>query len=408
MLDIVDNSHPLFKNIPDPYTMPMKGSSVPYDLSWDSNDLTDGTYVALGDKRESAIVVCNGLVFISPWVENMPSTSDLQLLYNAIVWSKYIPPLKLKVQPDTGSVGTQINIQGSEATPNASIEIYWENTLVGTVTADSNGNFLFVFPVPPSTAGVHNIKAIEPSTGRRGSATFTVIPSLSLNPSVGPAGTRVTVSGHGFTANMALVATFDDTFTTAWIVTDENGSFTFVLNVPLAAAGPHLIKAFGYIYRPPEYKQELLYAEAMFTVKEVTPLEVNVDAGVIFFKGETAEFFVQTAFNGRPVDATSISATLYMPSGATAILTAQRIAKGLYKIKYTISGKGSMTGTYTLVVEAGYITDTVNAYGTSLKTFLVKPTWERDAPRVAAFSTASIGLASVMVLLWRKEKKKKL
>jgi len=87
-------------------------------------------------------------------------------------------------------------------------------------------------------------------------------------------------------------------------------------------------------------------------------------------------------------------------------LAAQRIAAGLYKIRYTISGKGSMTGTYTLIVEAGCLTGIVDAHGTSIKTFMVKPTWEREAPKMAAYSIASIGLVSAMILLWRREKKK--
>jgi preprotein translocase subunit Sss1 len=65
-----------------------------------------------------------------------------------------------------------------------------------------------------------------------------------------------------------------------------------------------------------------------------------------------------------------------------------------------------MAGTYTLVVEANYSTDTVSASGTSIKTFLVKPTWERELPKMAALSIMSIGLIGSMLVLWKREKKR--
>ena len=115
---------------------------------------------------------------------------------------------------------------------------------------------------------------------------------------------------------------------------------------------------------------------------------------------------MQAAFNGKPIDVTTMNAQLYLPDGTTIALTYSRIAPGLYKITYLLNGKGSMMGTYTIVIEANYVTDTIEANGTTLGTFLLKSTWEKEVPRIAAFSLASIGLISAMVVLWRKEKKR--
>ena len=65
-----------------------------------------------------------------------------------------------------------------------------------------------------------------------------------------------------------------------------------------------------------------------------------------------------------------------------------------------------MTGTYDVIVDAGYTTETVVSHGTAIRAFVVKPTWEKQAPGIAALSLASIGLVFAMIIVWRKEKKR--
>jgi PKD repeat protein len=225
-----------------------------------------------------------------------------------------------------------------------------------------------------------------------------ILPKISLSPASGPVGTKVKVEGHWFPSNAGGYLTFDDQLI-GLVFVDRNGNLSAEFNVPLSEAGSHVVKVvLSY------YSSALTDAKATFTVSQVAPLDVNIDVGDIYFKGETVEFYLQTVFNGEAVDATSINPTLYLPDGRTQTLTWQRTAKGLYKIRYATNGKGSKTGTYNLVVEAGYTTETVDAHGTSIKAFLVKSTWEREMPRVAAFSIASLGLVSAMLVIWRRER----
>lgn len=92
-LDILNPAHPLFVNIPNPYTFEVMGTAVPEDGQWDKNELVGGTYVALGSwHTESAIAVYKGLVYISPFLESKlpyPGAHYPQLFYNAITWSRY-------------------------------------------------------------------------------------------------------------------------------------------------------------------------------------------------------------------------------------------------------------------------------------------------------------------------------
>jgi len=94
LLHIQEPTHQLFAGVPNPYVFRDVGGTVPDDGIWDSSDLTEGAYVALGHYKECAIVVHKGLVYISPWLEIIPSYYQfhLQLFYNAIVWSRYQRP----------------------------------------------------------------------------------------------------------------------------------------------------------------------------------------------------------------------------------------------------------------------------------------------------------------------------
>jgi hypothetical protein len=183
------------------------------------------------------------------------------------------------------------------------------------------------------------------------------------------------------------------------VYASETGELTATFNIPLSEAGQHVVK----VTSPYMYSWIL---ETPFTVINVAPLDVTVDVGTIYFKGETAKFHIQTVLEGAAVDVTSLIAQLLIPDGTSQALTPIRIGTGLYSVEYVIAGKGSVTGTYTLLVEANYGTDTVSASGTSIKTFLVKPTWERELPKIAALSITSIGLIGGMLVLWKREKKR--
>ena len=94
LLHLVNSTHPLFADVPDPLVFPNVATGLPPDGRWGENELEDGTYLALGHYQESAIVVRRGLVYISPWLEIIPPYyhHHLQLLYNAITWSRYQKP----------------------------------------------------------------------------------------------------------------------------------------------------------------------------------------------------------------------------------------------------------------------------------------------------------------------------
>jgi len=124
-------------------------------------------------------------------------------------------------------------------------------------------------------------------------------------------------------------------------------------------------------------------------IEVVGPLDVEVDVGSIHYRGETAEFYILVSSMGEPIDA-NISAILRAHGTLFADLSAsvEHVHKGLYRVPYTIP-TDAPTGTYVLVVEAGYLT----IKGTSLKCFLLRA---RTKPTPAWVIAATVLVVAVV------------
>jgi len=250
-----------------------------------------------------------------------------------------------------------------------------DSTVVPFLERNSNYTLSYLW-TPPAVETTYNVTAYAPPltnenvTINNVATKFVAIKFffIGLNPNSGPIGTKVTVNGWYIPTTQVRV-TFNDMLI-GYATTDENGDFTFVFNIPVSVAGMQTVKAF-------DVNNASISTENVFTVVDVTPLSIGIDVGTIHFRGELAEFYIQITFKGTTVNATSIDATLYDPNNETAhYLFPENItlvATGFYKITYPIL-EDAPNGTYVLVVEASYSTDTIEAHGTSFKTFLLSPT----------------------------------
>jgi len=311
------------------------------------------------------------------WIANLGVLSDsyVSLRVNATdSWGNrisqttirgfYVTPLTMCVYVDrsVGSPETEVTVSGI-ATPNGTVEIYWDNMFMGSTTADTAGEFTYLLTVPiNATVGVHEVMVLDVATGGTASTPFRVI-LITLNPTGGPVGTKVTVNGAGFLSESQVTVTFNDMLI-GYAMIDEFGNFTFTFNIPLSSVETQVVKALD---------PQDSYAHAVLTVVDTTPLDVQIDVGETYFREEIAEFYAQITFKGKAVDANIINAVLYKPDGTTESLTAQSVTTGLYKIPYTIPGDAE-TGMYTLVVTTSYVTGTIQAEGTAFKCFLISPT----------------------------------
>ncbi len=153
----------------------------------------------------------------------------------------------ISLSPIIGEVNTNVTVTGTNYIPNAAITITYDGATVATTTATSTGaipsNVRFM--VPPSTSGVHKVMA--KSGTYSASADFTVTPHTIIQPTMGPSGATLTVSGQGFARSSAIVLTFAGdhmTTTPSAIQTDSSGSFspsTFL--VPTTTTGLKIVRA---------------------------------------------------------------------------------------------------------------------------------------------------------------------
>src|SRR3989441_6074240 len=169
----------------------------------------------------------------------IPQASSLQLLST------------ISLDPTSGPVGTTVTATGSLFLPGSVVTISYDGTTVattpGSITTDLSGGFSATFTVPASTAGSHTVNAKD-AASNSASAQFTVTtPSVSLNPTSGPTGTSVTVTGSNFVANSGITVKLDGTnlaTTPATITTTSTGGFTASITIlSTSAAGLHNVSA---------------------------------------------------------------------------------------------------------------------------------------------------------------------
>ncbi len=177
LLHIINITHPLFRNVPNPFIFEEVETVISSDGRWDQNELARGEYLALGHYRESAIVACRGSVYISPWLEIIPAYyhHHLQLLYNAITWSRYQKPeheliasLEVPKRLNPGE-SAQLNATGTNRGLNNETEVTLELLINGTIV-DSftipelpvDSSYTLNYDWTPTTEGVYNITAYAP------------------------------------------------------------------------------------------------------------------------------------------------------------------------------------------------------------------------------------------------------
>ena len=272
LLELLNTTHPLLKNVPNPFTFADVGTSIPNDRRWDSNELVDGMYLATGHYQESAIVVNRGLVYISPWLEAMPPYYhfNLQVLYNAITWSTYAKPeheIMVSIEcPNRIATGqpTLVNASvlnsGLNNETSVELRLLVNDTVVDSATIpelDASSSYTLSYLWTPTTDGRYNVTAYAPPVPNED---FTKNNVASTSVRVGYIVANVAVLNAieippyftgGWNNNYRLLVDALDAegfyaqpITNEEIVSGELGSFdVFVMidNVPSEAAVPYVV-----------------------------------------------------------------------------------------------------------------------------------------------------------------------
>ena len=143
---------------------------------------------------------------------------------------------EITIDPDEGTVGTEVEINGTDFGDEEDIFIEYDGDDIdiesGDEETDRNGDFEdTIIIIPESIAGNHTITVFGEDSGAEVEATFTVEPEITVSPTSGTPETTVTVSGTGFGNRSDFVIDLDRT-EVATGTTDRYGSFDTTFNVP--------------------------------------------------------------------------------------------------------------------------------------------------------------------------------
>jgi len=162
----------------------------------------------------------------------------------------------LSVTPSTGYYRTELQFTGSGYAPNETVQIYVSGVgspVLASATADASGAISVLAHAPQSPYFYNNPRlflGVGQSSGKTGTANFTVKPRLLLTPNAGATGSPATVSGFGYGPFEKVRVGWDNPRTVlGTVTTDVNGTFykstAIEFTVPPGAA-PGANKVIGY------------------------------------------------------------------------------------------------------------------------------------------------------------------
>jgi len=139
-------------------------------------------------------------------------------------------------------VGIEVTISG--LTSGQSYLIKWDDADYKTGTVLSGGNAYFT--VSKSSSGTHAVLVESPVGTQVFNGSFIIVPTISIDPSVGHVGTSVEVEGTGFAAaESSIKVIYGDTDVKTGITADDDGSWSATFTVPSSVNGSHVIDASG-------------------------------------------------------------------------------------------------------------------------------------------------------------------
>jgi hypothetical protein len=143
--------------------------------------------------------------------------------------------------PATGIVGTTVTVSELAS---GSYSIKWDGVEVKQGTLPGGGSVTFT--VPDAYGGNHTVTVENPIGTQVISASFSILPSISINPNSGVTGDSVTVDGKGFAnAESSIKVTYDGTDMETGITASSKGSWSATFAVPNSAKGSHTVDASG-------------------------------------------------------------------------------------------------------------------------------------------------------------------
>lgn len=161
-----------------------------------SIDLGDGTWADIGFNPDLGSTKIQVTIL---WL-----TGESHTTASGACGSGTSDPTKISLDDYDGFVGSDIIVSGSGFKASETVNLYFDSsssTVLGSVTANSSGQFTKTIKAPYAVGGNHLVVAKGVSSGRKASRTYTLRASFSRSPSSGPIGTTIDVTVRGYGAN---------------------------------------------------------------------------------------------------------------------------------------------------------------------------------------------------------------
>ena len=180
-------------------------------------------------------------------VDNETSTSD------AIGFGVLAAQVGIRIRyvsPSAGTLGTPVYLSGDGATVYGEVRIYFDNVSIANTTAYMASGWSVSLTVPDVKPGNYTITALDVASNTTDTIMFTVTPppTIYVSPQEAPIGTKITVSGEGFSPGTGIYVAFEDLIFFTPIYIDDDGEFNATVFVPVVNSGNYTIKAVSAYY----------------------------------------------------------------------------------------------------------------------------------------------------------------
>jgi parallel beta helix pectate lyase-like protein len=159
-------------------------------------------------------------------------------------------PADCRLSPTSGPVYTRVTVTCTGFQSGELATVRWDGALVASFTAGSTGAGKVTFSAPRSVTGRHLVKAVGDKGTSVPSRGFVIAPSLSLSPTGGVIGQKITATMRGFGAGEVVTLRFrtapGSSRTVARnIVASSTGTASASFLVPSGSVGKYSIEAVG-------------------------------------------------------------------------------------------------------------------------------------------------------------------
>lgn len=174
----------------------------------------------------------------------------LVLIIPSIVLATAVPvhASSITITPSSGTTSTNVHIEGNGFSGGVAT-IYWDDQpTLNKIPISQNGELDFDFQVPTDSKGNHTIRISDDSnwTDSTAIATFTILPTISIFPTIGRPYSTIIVTGTGFgRLEKDIRITVDKYVVPTPITANYMGAWSANIDAPGPDKGEHNISAFS-------------------------------------------------------------------------------------------------------------------------------------------------------------------